>query len=154
MPQLVKGGKKTFGWSRVNETGKIVIPPDAFIEYQFTNAQNAYLFSGSKKSGGFGITTFDLLKSSQFSDILNDHPELENPEAIFGNSIKYGPRIFCVIPFKYRSITVPFDVLKLYGVKKGSMLLTVRGSYVALGFIVKGPIIEEAKRHPELKIYE
>ena len=154
MPQLVKGGKNTFGWSKVNETGKIVIPPDAFNEYKFTFAQNAYLLSGSKKSGGFGITTLDMLKASQFSDILNDYPELENPESIYGNSIKYGPRIFCVVPFMDRSITVPFDVLELYGVKKGSMLLTVRGSYVALGFIVKGPIIEEAKRHPELEVYE
>ncbi len=154
MPQLVKGGKYIFGWSRVGEIGKIIIPPDAFIEYQFTMAPNAYLLSGSKKSGGFGITTLDLLKSSQFSDILNDHPELENPEYIFGNSIKYDQRIFCVVPFKDRSINVPFDVLELYGVKKGRMLLTVRGSYVALGFIVKGPIVEEAKRHPKLKIYE
>ena len=40
------------------------------------------------------------------------------------------------------------------GGKKNSMLLTVRGSHKALGYMVKGPIIEEAKRHPELKIYE
>ena len=52
------------------------------------------------------------------------------------------------------SITVPWGVLNLYGIEKDSMLLTVRGSYVALGFIVRGPLIEEAQRHPELKVYE
>ena len=154
MPQLVKGGKNTFGWSKVDENGRIVIPPDAFNEYKFSLTKNAYLFSGSKKSGGFGLTTLRLLKKSQFFDIFHDHPELRNPESIYGESIKYRSRFFCVTPIMDRSITVPLNVLKLYGVKKDSMLLTVRGSYIALGFIVKGPIIEEAKKHHELSVYE
>jgi hypothetical protein len=33
MPQLVKGGKHTFGWSRVGKTGRIIIPPEALTEY-------------------------------------------------------------------------------------------------------------------------
>ncbi|RQW04547.1 hypothetical protein EH223_07165 [candidate division KSB1 bacterium] len=69
MPQLVKGGKNTFGWSKVNEHGKIAIPPDAFDEYKFSAAKNAYLFSGSKTSGGFGLTTLNMLKASRFSFI-------------------------------------------------------------------------------------
>ena len=154
MPQLVKGGKNTFGWSKVSETGKIVIPSDAYKEYNFSIVKNVYLLSGSKKSGGFGLTTLNLLKASQFSDILNVHPELEKPESVFGKSIKHRSRIFCVVPIVDKSILVPLDVLRLYGVKNGSLLLTVRGSYLALGFIAKGPIIEEAKKHPELKIYE
>jgi hypothetical protein len=32
-------------------------------------------------------------------------------------------------------------------------LLTVRGSNVGLTFIVKGPIIKEAKKHPELETF-
>ena len=154
MPQLVKGGKNTFGWSKVSETGKIIIPPDAFDEYNFSIEKYAYLLSGSKKSGGFGLTTLNSLKTSLFSNILLDHPELLNPESIFGESIKYRSRFFCIVPIENMSITVPLDVLKLYGIKKNSMLLTVRGSNLALGFIVKGPIIEEAKRHPELEVYE
>lgn len=154
MPQLVKGGKNTFGWTRVNEKGKIVIPPDAFDEYRFSKEKYIYLIPGSKKSGGFGLTTLNLLKTSQLSGIFLAHPELENPESMFNKCIKYQSRIYSVVPLLNRSITVPLEVLKQYGVKNNSLLLTVRGSYIALGFISKGPIIEEAKKHPELKVYE
>ena len=33
MPQLVKGGKYIFGWSKVGKEGKIKIPPEAYEEY-------------------------------------------------------------------------------------------------------------------------
>ena len=100
MPQLVKGGKNAYGWSKVNESGKIVIPSGAFIEYKFSIAKYVYLLSGSKKSGGFGLTTLDLLKSSRFSDLLHDHPEFENPESVFGESIQYRSRVFCILPIQ------------------------------------------------------
>ena len=154
MPQLVKGGKNTFGWSKVSATGKIIIPPDAFDEYNLSTGKYAYLLSGSEKSGGFGLTTLNLLKTSPFSNVLLDHPELLNPESIAGESVRYHSRFFCIVPIEQESITVPSAILRLYGIKKNSRLLTVRGSYVALGFIVRGPIIEEAKRHPELAVYK
>jgi hypothetical protein len=154
MPQLVKGGKNTFGWSKVSEAGKIAIPPEAFNEYNFSGEKYAYLFSGSKKSGGFSLLTLDSLKATQFSDVLIDHPELLNPESIFGKNIKYRSRVICVVLFENLSISVPLNILELFGIKHGTMLLTVRGSYVALGFIVKGPIITEAHRHPWLEVYE
>jgi hypothetical protein len=154
MPQLVKGGKNIYGWSKVNEFGRIAIPPDAYEEYNFSTEKYAYLLSGSKRSGGFGLATLNALRTSSFSDIIIDHPELLNPELIFGKPIKHRSRIFCIVPIENMSITVPLDVLELYGIIKGSRLLTVRGSHIALGFIVKGPIIEEAHRHPGLEVYE
>jgi hypothetical protein len=42
----------------------------------------------------------------------------------------------------------------LYGVERGASLLSVRGSALALGFIIRGPIIEEARKHPEIEVYE
>ena len=154
MPQLVKGGKNTYGWSKVNESGRIAIPPDAYEEYNFKTEKYAYLLSGSKKSGGFGLTTLNALRNSFFSDILIDHPELLNPELKFRKHIKHRSRIFCIVPFEKMSITLPLDVLDLYGITKGNRLLTVRGSCIALGFIVRGPIVEEALRHPGLEVYE
>lgn len=56
MPQLVKGGKYVFGWSKVNDEGKIVIPSKAFIEYHFKAGEKIILLSGSRTSGGFGLT--------------------------------------------------------------------------------------------------
>lgn len=61
MPQLVKGGKYVFGWSKVNSEGKITIPQEAFDEYQFKSGTKAFLLPGSKRSGGFVLTTIHLL---------------------------------------------------------------------------------------------
>ena len=40
------------------------------------------------------------------------------------------------------------------GVGRGERLLVVRGSGRALGFIVRGPIYEEALKHPELMSFD
>ena len=76
MPQLVKGGKNTFGWSKVGNDGKITIPPDAFEEYKFIEGDKAFLFSGSKTSGGFGLTTSKLLGGSPIFTMIATRPEL------------------------------------------------------------------------------
>lgn len=153
MPQLVKGGKNTYGWSKVSEEGRILIPPDAFKEYHFSEGKNVILISGSQKSGGFGLTTLELLKESPLSGIITAHQELSEYLIREGDPIQFNSKVFCWTHINNKSIMVPLDTLQMYGIKKGDLLLTVRGSNLALGFIVKGPIIEEAKRHPELKIF-
>ncbi len=153
MPQLVKGGKHTFGWSKVGSDGRIVIPPDAFVEYKFIEGDHAFLFSGSKTSGGFGLATSRLLGSSPIYEMLSSQPELSGFKISEGQSVQIRSRIFCWITIQNQCIFVPENTLKHYSIKMGDRLLTVRGSGFALGFIVKGPIIEEAKKHPELLEY-
>ena len=46
-------------------------------------------------------------------------------------------------------VTVPPEV----GVKPGDRLLAVRGSRYGLGFVARGPIYEEAVKHPELEVF-
>ena len=154
MPQLLKGGKNAFAWSEVSEGGRIVIPPDAFTEYHFIDGENVILMSGSKKSGGFGLTTLELLEKSPISGILSAYPELAEYKITEGEAIDFNSKIYCWVPICNKSIIVPFDTLQMYGIRKGDFLLTVRGSNLALGFIVRGPIIEEAKRHPELEVFK
>jgi len=55
MPQLVKGGKYVFSWSKVSDEGKIVTLSKAFIEYHLKAGDKIILLSGSKTSGGFGL---------------------------------------------------------------------------------------------------
>ena len=68
MPQLVKGGKYVFGWSRVSSEGKVMIPPEAFSEYHFMAYNTGILIPGSKTSEGFGLTTLESLRNSPLSD--------------------------------------------------------------------------------------
>jgi hypothetical protein len=153
MPQLAKGGKNAFAWSKVSATGKIPIPLDAFAEYHFVDGEKAILVSGSKKSGGFGLTTLELLKNSIVFEVLSDYPSLIEYQINEGEPIKINSKVYCWTTVDNKSIKIPISTLQLYGIGKGDSLLTVRGSNLALGFIVRGPIVEEAIKHPELEIY-
>jgi hypothetical protein len=148
MPQLVKGGKHTFGWSVVSEIGDIAIPPDAFAEYGFGEGEPAIVMSGSRKSGGLVLSRRETFMNSSIADVLKEQGELPGGEAV-----KIGPRFYCRVTIKDGRFSLPPNTLKRYELEKGSALLTVRGSNVGLAFIVKGPIIEEANKHHELETF-
>lgn len=151
MPQLVKGGKNAFGWSIVNERGEIIIPPDAWLEYRFIQNEIAILMTASRTSGGFVLSRYEMFKNSPISSVLQAHSELNERTIPEGASIKYNQRYYCWIKFGNQRIIVPFVTLEKFGILKGAHLLSIRGSNLGLSFIVRGPIIEEARKHPELE---
>lgn len=151
MPQLVKGGKHVFGWSRVGNKGTIMIPSEAFAEYRLTSGENAFLISGSRTSGGFGLIRRESLKMSRLGVLLEKHPELAEFRIPEGRAVESDGKASCWVRIQKQRITVPVVTLALFGIKPGARVLSVRGSGWALGFIVRGPIIEEAGRHPELE---
>ena len=51
------------------------------------------------------------------------------------------------------SINLPETTLDAFRIKKGDTLLSGRGSYLAIAFIAKGSIFNEAKRHPEIECF-
>lgn len=57
MPQLNKGGKFVFGLSVIRPDLTIHIPPQALLEYGATRDGKIIIFTGSKITGGFCITT-------------------------------------------------------------------------------------------------
>jgi hypothetical protein len=125
--RLVKGAKETFGWVIVGDGREVVIPPVAWERYGFQAEQEAIFIAGSRKSGGFGLTSRELLAGSSLPTLAN---------RILG----YG--MFNID----REIRIPEDI----PFNPGDRLLTVFGSGLALGFISKGPIYAEAIKHPEL----
>lgn len=40
------------------------------------------------------------------------------------------------------------------GMQPGERLLAVRGSGLALGFLLRGPIVEEAQMHAEIEVFD
>jgi bifunctional DNA-binding transcriptional regulator/antitoxin component of YhaV-PrlF toxin-antitoxin module len=153
MPQLVKGGKHTFGWSSVSEQGDIAIPPDAYAEYGFIEGETAIVMSGSRKSGGLVLSRLETFMNSSISSILKEQGKLTSHQIPEGETIKIGPRFFCWVKIRDGRFSLPPSTLEHYGIENGSALLTVRGSNIGLAFIVKGPIIEEAKKHRELETF-
>jgi hypothetical protein len=154
MPQLVKGGKHVFGWSGVSNEGRICIPPEAFREYKLAGCDKAILMSGSKRSGGFGLTTVEKLMDSEIGRIIDQLHDLVSYSITEGEPVRKGSRIYCWVRLSDNGcFTVPPDTLRMYGIEPGQKALVARGSGLAAGFLARGPIIEEAEKHPELKLF-
>ena len=155
MPRIVKGGKYIFGWSRIGEGGRIKIPDEAMAEYGLVIGDRVIIMSGSIRSGGFSITTVNLIKDSPLSSILPVIPEMESCHSPPGVTVRVKKRLFCRTTIeKSGCITLPVETLDEYGIKTGGLLLSIRGSNRALGFAVRGPIVEEASRHPEITVFQ
>jgi hypothetical protein len=125
--RLVKGAKETFGWVNVGSDREVIIPQKAWDRYGFQAQQEAVFIRGSRKSGGFGLTSRNLLASLSIPI---------NQDRILG----YGRFT------SDREVRIPEAV----PVHPGDRLLTAFGSRYALGFISQGPIYAAAKQHPAL----
>lgn len=129
MPQLVKGGKWVFGWTVVGPAGQVRIPPEAYSEYGFQSGEPIVFVRGSRTSGGLGVSRQEKLAKSRLAQtnrLLGEGRIDEKGQVIFPPES---------------------------GVQPGERLLVVRGSGMALGFIQRGRIYEEALNHLELETF-
>ncbi len=155
MPRIVKGGKYIFGWSRVGDGGRIIIPGEAMAEYGLAAGDRVIITSGSTRSGGLSLTTTNLVKDTPLASILPFIPEIEACRSPAGETVRAKKRLFCWTAIeKGGCIALPVETLNKYGIKTGDLLLSVRGSNRALGFAACGPIVEEASRHPEIAVFQ
>lgn len=154
MPQLVKGGKYVFGWCVIGVDGAIMIPEEARREYLLESGERVILMPGSRTSGGFSIARKSKIEQSKFSEILLRAPEPAQFEIKEGRIVHIGKRALCWLTIRDKGcLPLPPGALEAYGVKPGDHLLAIRGSNVGVGMIVKGPIIEEALKHPEIEVF-
>jgi len=124
------------------------------MDYGLLECSEVLLVPGSKRSGGFGVTSVKLLENSIFSSIIAEKPQLTKFQTVEGVVVEIKERNYCWVKLsKDGRIVVPEETLKKYSVNIGDSLLSVRGSNVAIGFLVKGPIIEEAKKHSNISAY-
>jgi len=132
VPRLVKGGKWAYGWVVIGPEGEIIIPSEAWREFGFQAGDEAIFTPGSRRSGGFAISTLELMEK------VSERLEGATMRVLARGQFAEG-----------RRVTVPPEV----GVKPGDRLLSVRGSRYGLGFVAQGPIYEEALKHPELEVF-
>jgi hypothetical protein len=154
MPQLVKGGKHAFGWSRVGKGGRVRIPPEALQEYGFRELEKLIVIPGSRTSGGFGLGSRKSLRGSPIGAVLEAHPESGKCRVPEGELIACKGREYCWVALRNGGVVLPQGLLQRYGITSESRLLVVRGSGLAVGFAVRGPIVEEAEKHSELAVFE
>ena len=153
MPRLVKGGKLVFGWSKVSGEGKFVIPPETLDEYEIHVNDEIVVMSGSKTSGGFIAVKISRIEKSKLAVLTDTFPELKTSR-LPGGVLRNGNRAFYRTSVtKGGSIIIAEAILAENGAKTGDSLLVVRGSGLGPGFIVRGPIVELAREHPELEVF-
>ena len=99
------------------------------------------------------LSTPRTLKGSQISDMLEDCPEVSKFQAPEGAAIAFRGKTYCWVGLREGYIVVPPGTLESYGIKPGDGLLAARGSRLAISFLVRGPIAEEAARHPEVEVF-
>jgi len=116
----------------IGPEGEITIPPQAWREFGFQAGDEAIFTPGSRRSGGFAISTPELMA--------------EVSKRLEGTAIRVLARGWFA---EGGRVTVPPEV----GVQPGDRLLAVRGSRYGLGFVAQGPIYEEALKHPELEVF-
>ena len=126
--RLVKGAKETFGWVIVQQDQAITIPLAAWERYGFFVGEQTLFLRGSCTSGGFGISSQRLLACAMFTGLEK-------------RALGYAE----LLP--ERKVVLPESL----HTDPGCRLLTVFGSGLVLGLISKGPIFQEALRHPELE---
>ena len=153
MPRLVKGGKYVYGWSKIYPKGKIIIPHEALEEYGFQTGENILLMSGSKTSGGFSITSSRLLEKSPLYVFLEEMPQIADLRKNEGMAIEHNKRFFSRTKMQEGFIAVPSKTLACYGSRPGNSLLSVRGSGLALSFLIKGPLYELAQKHENITVF-
>jgi bifunctional DNA-binding transcriptional regulator/antitoxin component of YhaV-PrlF toxin-antitoxin module len=154
MPQLVKGGKYVFGWSSVRKDGRIIIPEEARHEYRIEAGEKVIIMSGSRTSGGFSVAKKSQIEQSKLKDILVQNQDLAQFRTEEGQIINIGNKALCWMTIHDDgSLLVPLRTLEAYGIEPGGYLLITRGSSLGVGLAAKGPLIEEAKKHPELEVF-
>ena len=154
MPQISKGGKFVFGWSRINEGGKIRIPERAAQEYDIPEEGRVILISGSKRSGAFSVSTKTLLSASLLSGLFDFCPDLNDFKTDEGEPVKFKNRYYCWVRLhEDNCLMLPEVTMKTYNVKEEDVLLSIRGSNIAFDFAVKGPLVEKARTHPEIELW-
>lgn len=142
MPQMNKGGKFIFGRSLIRE-------------YGITAEGKAYLFTGSKITGGFCVTRRGLLEPSKLGHILRDMPHLLNYTAAPGEFISYKGRSYCWLPVSPSGVLqLPEESLRFLSLSPGMLLLSIRSSDIAFTMGAKGPLLERAEQYDgEIPVY-
>jgi hypothetical protein len=144
-----------FGWTKIKTDGTLRIPDKAFEEYGFKADESLIMMSGSKRSGGFGLTSLRLLKGSAIEEAVKNIVQLHDFSIPPGKVMRTGNRSFTWLEKpEGRCINLPEHTIKEFSLEIKNKILVARGSGLALGFVTRGPIYSEALTHPELKIFK
>jgi hypothetical protein len=127
------------------------VPADARRDYCWDEAARLIVMPGSRASGGIPLGSFATFRTSPLGSVIDAQPCLASFSVPEAQPIEHRGKPYCWVELRHGEIQLPPATLKRYGIEPGDDLLVIRGSGLALGFAVRGPIVEEARNHPELE---
>ncbi len=154
MPQLVKGGKYIFGWTKINNNLEVRVPDETYDEYKLSETGKVILMSASKTSGGFNIFKPESLVKSQLGQLTNHlgySSDTNTFSARYQAIIYRNTRLICWTTLDENNyVHLSDDICSELLLKTGDKLLVARGSGLGPSFLIKGPIYDEALRHKNI----
>lgn len=150
MPQITKGGKYIFGWSKISKNGELTFPRMAVEEYKLKEEQYVYIVSGSKQTGGFCVMTETLLSHSTLKNILKNNPSLAERYLGEGELIVYKGRKYGWLSLNEDTVHLSDNLMKILDIKTGDKLLAIRSSNIAFTMGKKGELIDRANGYKRI----
>lgn len=144
MPQMTKGGKYIFGWSKIGQNGELTFPTMAVKEYNLQEETYIYIVSGSKQTGGFSVMTEHLLSHSTLKNILEENPSLAERSLQEGELILYKGRMYGWLSLNGTNVNLPQSLMDSLGVNIGDKLLAIRSSNITFTMGFRGSLIDKA----------
>ncbi|WP_058304119.1 hypothetical protein [Gorillibacterium timonense] len=156
MPHITFGGKYVYGWLTVNDDGSILLPQEALMDYQLIGNKKVLLMSGSRTSKGFSVMSLELMKTYESHMLTVVAPALEGDDLrqdeVF---FRQKGRTFASAGLDNEGrLSLPDQAKEAFGIHPDSRLLSIRSSNVAFVNIFEGPIVERARQHSELPVFE
>jgi len=151
MIRLAKGGKCVFGWSRVQSDGSVYVPAEVRYVYCLEPCCRVVVLPGSRRSGGFCLIEMRQWKNSRLSRLIGSVSQAGLSRIPEGEAILAGRRSLERTTLREDGyIRLSRRIMEPCGIQKGDWLLSVRGSGTGPAFIVRGPLVQQARRHPGL----
>lgn len=144
MPQMTKGGKYIFGWSKIKEDGKLSFPTMAIEEYKLEKEKYIYIVSGSKQTGVFCVMPEPLLSDSKLNNILVKNKCLAERSLKEGELILYKGRMYGWLSLEGTNVNLTQSLMDYLGVSTGDKLLAIRSSNIAFTMGFRGSLIDKA----------
>lgn len=144
MPQLNKGGKFVFGLSVINSDNKIQIPKVTQEKYLSAGETKIIIFTGSKITGGFCVTTKQLLMKSKLNHILDACRSLSQYELGESEFVRYKGRGYAWVSISPTGIIRLSDSAMSYlNLSAGDILMCIKSSDIAFTMGAKGPLMDK-----------
>ena len=149
MPQLNKGGKYVFGLSAISNRREILFPAETLEQYPVQKEGRIIIFTGSKITGGFCVTSKQLLGQSKLKHILDDCPALSQYTIDEGEFVRYKGRGYTWLHISQNGVVrLPENTMRYLNLSCGDILMSIKSSDIAFTMGARGPLMDKVHSYP------